>query len=392
MNDPISSVLVKAKSRESGFVDASGEPREFAPFRHTPAPDLDQPGTRAAYAAIARKTRRHGDAHASTAPERHVVLEDHMLLRAAPIAATCAGVLVLGVLRLADFLATSGGVPNSRDDGPILALMPFAAAAVAYTATRWWFVFRHRGSKATVPLLELGFCAACGHALRGASPVQPPRNGVDDLKETPLCACTECGAQWPITATRAPFTPDGESLGSVFPTVEGVARWRSRRALARALRAGSEDFTIDASNMQRYIATGAGARRSSGTIAKDIGADAGRASIFVLTAMFVMSFAALAIAFVTAPLRLLAGGFGPITDGALILIELSLLLFVAVRMFARARRNSRVRRVQKSVKEALAKEVCPTCTTQLVRVPATTTTTTTLYEPCSCCGSIWGRT
>ena len=79
-------------------------------------------------------------------------------------------------------------------------------------------------------------------------------------------------------------------------------------------------------------------------------------------------------------------------DGALILIELSLYLWIAVRMFVRARRNSRVRRVQKSVKEALAKEVCPTCTTQLVRVPATTTTTTTLYEPCSCCGSIWGRT
>lgn len=387
MNDPISSVLVKANSREGGFVDASGEPREFAPFRHAPAPDLDQPGTRAAYAAIARKTRRHGDAPASAAPELHVVLEDRILLGSAPIAATCAGILVLGVLRLADFLSASGGVPNSRDDGPILALVPFAAAAVAYIVTRWWFVFRHRGSKATVPLLELGFCAACGHALRGASPVQPPRDGVGDFTETPLCACSECGAQWPITATRAPFTPDGESLRSVFPTVEGVARWRSRRALARALRAGSEDFTIDAANMQRYIATGAGARRSSGTIARDIAADAGRASIFVLTAMFVMSFAALAMTFVIAPLRVLVGGLGPMMDSALILIELSLLLFVAVRMFARARRNSRVRRVQKSVKESLAKEVCPTCTTQLVRVPATT-----LYEPCSCCGSIWGRT
>lgn len=387
MNDPISSAFVKAKSREGGFVDASGEPREFAPFRHAPAPDLDQPGTRAAYAAIARKTRRHGDALASAAPELHVVLEDHILLRSAPIAATCAGVLVLGVFRLADLLAASGGGPINRDDGRILVLMPFAAAAVAYTATRWWFVFRHRGSKATVPLLELGFCAACGHALRGASPMQPPRNGVDDFQETPLCACSECGAQWPITATRAPFTPDGESLGSVFPTVEGVARWRSRRALARALRAGSEDFTIDAANMQRYIATGAGVRGSSGTIARDIAADAGRASIFVLTAMFVMSFAALAMTFVIAPLRVLVGGLGPMMDSALILIELSLLLFVAVRMFARARRNSRVRRVQKSVKESLAKEVCPTCTTQLVGVPSTT-----LYEPCSCCGSIWRRT
>jgi hypothetical protein len=387
MNDPISSVLVKAKPRTSGFVDASGEPREFAPFRHAPAPDLDQPGTRAAYAAIARKTRRHGDAHASAAPELHVVREDHILLRSAPIAATCAGVLVLGVFRLADFLSASGGVPISRDDGPILALVPFAAAAVAYIVTRWWFVFRHRGSKATVPLLKLGFCAACGHALRGASPVQPPRNGVDDFQETPLCACSECGAQWPITATRAPFTPDGESLRSVFPTVEGVARWRSRRALARALRAGSEDFTIDAANMQRYIATGAGVRRSSGTIARDIAADAGRAAIFGLTAMFVMSFAALALAFVIAPLQFLVGGLGPMMDSALILIELSLLLFVAVRMFARARRDSRVRRVQKSVKEALAKQVCPTCTTQLVRMP-----TTTLYEPCSCCGSIWRRT
>jgi tRNA G26 N,N-dimethylase Trm1 len=73
-------------------------------------------------------------------------------------------------------------------------------------------------------------------------------------------------------------------------------------------------------------------------------------------------------------------------DGALILIELSLFLFIVVRVFVRARRNSRVRRVQKSVKEALAKEVCPTCTTELARMPATT-----LYEPCSCCGSIWRR-
>jgi hypothetical protein len=217
--------------------------------------------------------------------------------------------------------------------------------------------------------------------------VQPPRNGVDDFAETPLCACTECGANWPITATRAPFTPDGKSLGSVFPTVEGVARWRSRRALARAVRAGSEDITIQAANMERYIATGAGARRSSGTIAKDIAADAGRAGIFVLTAMFVMSFAALAIAMAVTPLRLLSGGFGPMMDGALILIELSLFLFIVVRVFVRARRNSRVRRVQKSVKEALAKEVCPTCTTELARMPATT-----LYEPCSCCGSIWRRT
>lgn len=386
MNDPISSMLTKAKSREGGFVDASGEPREFAPFRHAPAPDLDQPGTRAAYAAIARKTRRHGDASASASPELHVVLEDQLLLRYAPIAATCAGVLVFGIYGLADFLSASGGVPISRHDGRVLGLMPFAVAAVAYTAMRWWFVFRHRGSKATVPLLELGFCAACGHALRGASPVQPPRNGVDDFAETPLCACTECGANWPITATRAPFTPDGASLGSVFPTVEGVARWRSRRALARALRAGSEDFTIDAANMERYIATGAGARRSSGTIAKDIAADAGRAGIFVLTAMFVMSFAALAIAMAVTPLRLLSGGFGPMMDGALILIELSLFLFIVVRVFVRARRNSRVRRVQKSVKEALAKRVCPTCTTEIVRVPESP-----FYEPCSCCGSIWRR-
>lgn len=387
MNDPISSVRTKAKSREGGFVDASGESREFAPFRHAPAPDLDQPGTRAAYAAIARKTRRHGDANASAAPELHVVLEDHILLRYAPIAATCAGVLVFGVYRLADFLSASGGVPVSRDDGQILALTPFAVAAVAYTATRWWFVFRHRGSKATVPLLELGFCAACGHALRGASPVQPPRNGVDDFAETPLCACTECGAQWPITATRAPFTPDGESLGSVFPTVEGVACWRSRRALARALRAGSEDFIIDAANMERYIATGAGARRSSGTIAKDIAADAGRAGIFVLAAMFVMSFVAIAVGTVTALLQPVIGSLGPIADGVLTIFVFTVFLLVAVRMFVRARRNSRVRRVQKSVKEALAKRVCPTCTTELVRAPETP-----FYEPCSCCGSIWRRT
>ncbi|MFM1868344.1 MAG: hypothetical protein RL591_1752, partial [Planctomycetota bacterium] len=148
MNDPTSSMLAKANSRERRFVDASGEPREFAPFRHAPAPDLDQPGTRAAYAAIARKTRRHGDANASAEPELHVVLEDHILLRYAPIAATCAGLLIFGVYLLADFLSASGGVPISRHDGQVLGLVPFATAAVAYTATRWWFVFRHRGSKA----------------------------------------------------------------------------------------------------------------------------------------------------------------------------------------------------------------------------------------------------
>lgn len=386
MNDPISSALTKARSREGGFVDASGEPQDFAPFRHAPAPDLDQPGTRAAYAAIARKTRRHGDANASAAPELHVVLEDHILLRYAPIAATCAGVLVIGLFQLADFLSAGGGAPIGRD-GRILVLMPFAAASVTYMATRWWFVFRHRGSKATVPLLELGLCAACGHALRAASPVEPPRNGVDDFAETPLCACAECGARWPIAATRAPFSPDGASLGIVFPTVEGVARWRSRRALARALRAGSEDFSIDAANMERYIATGAGARGGGGAIAKDLATDAGRAGIFVLTAMFVMSLVAVVVGIATALLRPVTSGLGPIAGGVLTMFEFALFLLIAVRMFVRARRNSRVRRVQKSVKEALAKEVCPTCTTELVRMPATT-----LYEPCSCCGSIWRRT
>lgn len=392
MKDPNRTPSDTQESRRPPFADASGEPCEFAPFRHAPAPDPDLPGTRAAYAAIARRTRRQGDADASAAPELAVRLDELMLGRLAWLAATCAGGLAMGVITLFDLLSDetgAGGVASGRlgqFGRQLLVLAPFLAAAGAFMATRWHFVFRHRARRASIPLLELGLCASCGHALRSASMPDATEVGVGDFEGAELCACAECGARWPAKASLA---PEGVAPGAAFPTVEGFGRWRSRRALARALRASAVDFAIDAANMERYIATGAHARVGGGAggVARSLAIDLYWLGILVLVATFGMAIAAFGCGMVRGLVAYALGApLGPVAREIAEFLEATLVLSAGVAAFTRAQRNHTARRVARRVAMALKKETCPVCTNALERAPATT-----LFFPCACCGSTWRR-
>ncbi|MFM7259949.1 MAG: hypothetical protein ACKO3W_05030 [bacterium] len=373
--------MLEGTTQTSGtIVDAAGTARSFAPFVHAPAPDLVEPGTHAAYAAIARRTRREGATNAFAPLDSTVRRGDFLARRGAYLAATVAGAAAIGLI-LFGFAMTAelGGRPGGGPLEPLLMLTPLGVAIAAFTAWRHFFVRRRRIHAATTPLLELGLCASCGQALRGASIVEHADVGVGERAGTSLCACAECGARWPIGASQAPFHPDGTSLGTAFPTVEGPARWRSRRALARALRAMPEDFVVDAGGLDRYVATGAGVRAGSGTIAVDLAADGARVALYSIPA-FIGVVAVLVLFGVLVMILQIGGALGGNLRSVLSFIELTAVIYIAVAAFDASRRRSRARRVRKAVRAALAAETCPTCMNGLVRVPATT-----LYEPCSCC-------
>ena len=380
--------MPKGTTQPSGMiVDAAGTARSFAPFRHAPAPDLDESGTRAAYAAIARRTRREDATNAFAPLDSTVRRGDFLARRGAYLAAMVAGAAAIGLILLGFAMtAELGGRPGGGPLEPLLMLTPLGVAIAAFTAWRHFLVHRRRIHAATTPLLELGLCASCGQALRGASIIESAETDVGQHAGESLCACAECGARWPIGASQAPFQPDGTSLGTAFPTVEGPARWRSRRALARALRAMPEDFVIDAAGLERYVATGAGARAGSGTIAVDLATDGARVALYSVPA-FIGVLAVLPLFGVLVVILQIGGAPGGNLRSVLNFIELAAVIYIAVAGFDASRRRSRARRVRKAVRAALAAETCPTCTNGLVRVPATT-----LYEPCSCCGSIWRRT
>lgn len=380
--------MPQGTTQPSGTIaDAAGVARPFAPFAHAPAPDLVQPGTRAAYAAIARRTRREGAAQATAPLDATVRRSDFLARRGAHLAATVAGAATIGLILLG-FAMTAGlgGRPGGGRLEPLLMFTPLGVAIATFMAWRHFLVARRRLQAAITPLLELGLCASCGQALRGASNVESAEVGVGDFKGTPLCACAECGARWPVGAAQAPFQPDGTSLGTAFPTVEGAARWRSRRALARALRAMPEDFVVDAGGLDRYVATGAGARAGSGTIAVDLAADGARVALPSIPACIGV-FAVLILFGVLVMVLQISGVLAGFSRSVLNFIEFTGVIYIALVGFDVSRRRSRARRVRKAVRTALAAETCPTCTNGLVRVPATT-----LYEPCSCCGSTWRRT
>lgn len=380
--------MPQGTTQPSGTIfDATGIARPFVPFTHAPAPDLDEPGTRAAYAAIARRTRRDGATNAHVPLDSTVRRSDFLVRRGSYLAATVTGAATIGLILLG-FAMTAGlgGRPGGGPLEPLLMFTPLGVAIAAFTA--WWhfLVYRRRVDAATTPLLELGLCASCGQALRGASIVESADTGLGEHAGTPLCACAECGTRWPIGASQAPFKPDGTSLGTAFPTVEGAARWRSRRALARALRAMPEDFAVDAAGLERYVATGAGARAGSGAIAVDLAADGARVALYSIPA-FIGVCAVLVLFGVLVMVLQIAGALGGSSRSVLNFIELAAVIYIAVAGFDTSRRRSRARRVRKAVRAALAAETCPTCSNGLVRVPGTT-----LYEPCSCCGSTWRRT
>ena len=143
---------------------------------------------------------------------------------------------------------------------------------------------------------------------------------------------------------------------------------------------------VDAAGLERYVATGAGARAGSGTIAVDFAADGARVALYSIPA-FIGVIAVLILFGVLVMVLQIGGALGGGSRPVLNFIELAAVIYIAVTGFDMSRRRSRARRVRKAMRIALAAETCPTCTNGLVRVPATT-----LYEPCSCCGSTWRRT
>lgn len=373
-----------ASQSSNGLIrDACGRALRFAPFAHAAAPDLGQPGTLAAYAAIASRAL---GSEKSEASQSQFMLKRGAWLVASIVA--CAGAAIITLFESVVAAPSTGRLAS------IVGLSPFLLGITTYIWMRWFFVFRQRAQAATVPLLELGLCAACGHPMRGSTelvdrqPIGAQKVGTsampNEFAQATLCACSECGARWPLGAASAPYTPDGDPLTIAFPMVEGPARWRSRRALARALRAEPEDFIRDASASLRYIAVGVGRRAGARSPVLDLLIDA---SFGALCGFAALCFAVMPTFCVLGACSNIFRGILPAStafQSASIVAEASLAVSFGILCAAALRRSFRSTEVASRVKAALRARECPVCSAALARMadaPA--------IQYCTCCGSTW---